>query len=68
MRDRSANLSTCYLPGQEYEGHLYPELTPVNLFRIIFDTYLDTGYGKLDDVTFLSPRNSQELVRITEVY
>ncbi len=68
VRDRSANLSACYLPGQRYEGLLYPELTPVNLFRIIFDTYLETNYGRLEDVTFLSPRDSQELVRVTEVY
>jgi len=68
VRDRSANLSTCYLPGQRYEGLFYPELTPVNLFRIIFDTYLETGYGKLEDATYLSPQNSDEIVRITEVF
>lgn len=68
VRDRSANLSTCYLPGKGYEGLLYPELTPVNLFRIIFDTYLGTDFGKLEDVTYLSPRDSHELVRVTEIY
>ena len=68
VRDRSANLSTCYLPGRSYDGLLYPELTPVNLFRIIFDTYLETDYGTLEDATFLAPQNSHELVRVTEVY
>jgi hypothetical protein len=68
VRDRSANLSACHLPGKGHEGLLYPELTPVNLFRIIFDTYLETNYGKLEDVTYLSPQNSDEIVRITEVY
>lgn len=68
VRDRSANLSACYLPGKTYEGNLYSELTPVNLFRIIFDAYLETDFGRLEDATFLAPQNSDEIVRITEVY
>ena len=68
VQSRSANLSTVYLPGKNDEGLLYPELTPVNLFRIIFDTYLETEYGRLEDATYLSPPNSHELIRVTEVY
>lgn len=68
VRARSANLSACYLPRKNGEGLFYPELTPVNLFRIIFDTYLNTSYGRLEGVTWLTPENSRELVRITEIH
>jgi hypothetical protein len=68
VRDRSANLLTVYVPGKSPQELFYPELTPVNLFRIIFDTYLQADYGKLEDVTWITPQNSRELVRVTEVF
>ncbi len=68
VRSRSANLSTCYLPGKSYEGLLYPELTPVNLFRILFDTYLETNYGTLEDVTWITPQQGGALMKVTEVH
>lgn len=68
VRDRSANLMSVYLPDKKGEELFYPELTPVNLFRIIFDTYLKSGYGKLEDVTWITPQQSRELVRVAEIY
>ena len=68
VRSRSANLSTCYLPGKSYEGLFYPELTSVNLFRILFDTYLDTSYGKLEDATWITPQQGGALMKVTEVH
>ena len=68
VRDRSANLSTYYFPDRQYEGLLYPEITPVNTFRIIFNKYLGTAFPLLEDVTYLTPQNSGELVRVEEVY
>lgn len=68
IRDRSANLSTFYFPDRNYAGLLYPEITPVNTFRIIFNKYFGADYKMLEDVTYLSPQNSTEIRRITEVH
>jgi hypothetical protein len=43
-------------------------MTPVNLFRILFDSYLQTDFGKLEDVTWITPQNSRELLQVTEVF
>ena len=66
--DRCANLSTCYFPDRQYEGLLYPEITPVNTFRVIFNKYFGANYELLEDVTYLSPQGSSEIRRITEVH
>ena len=68
VRDRSANLLSVYVPGEKPEELFYAEMTPVNLFRILFDNYLQTDYGKLEDVTWITPQKSRELVRVTEVF
>ena len=68
VRNRSANLNACYYPDRLYEGLLYPEITSINTFRVLFNKYLKTEFEMLEDVTYLSPRNSTELVRITEVH
>jgi hypothetical protein len=68
IRDRSANLSTYYFPDRNYEGLLYPEITPVNSFRVIFNKYLGGDYTMLEDVTYLSPQKSTEIIRVEEVY
>ncbi len=41
-------LNAYYLPGTGTE-QLYPTITPVNSFRIIFDTYFGTDYGLVKD-------------------
>lgn len=68
IRDRSANLSTYYFPDRNYDGLLYPEITPVNTFRVIFNKYLGGDYNILEDVTYLSPQKSAEIVRVDKVY
>jgi hypothetical protein len=68
VRDRSANLSAFYFPDRQYEGLLYPEITPVNTFRVIFNKYFGADYEMLEDVTYLSPQRSSEIRRITEVH
>lgn len=68
VRDRSANLLSIYVPGKKANELFYPEMTPVNLFRILFDSYLRTDYGTLEDVTWITPQKSRELVRVMEVF
>jgi len=41
------------LPNQDTE--LYPQLSPVNSFRIIFNDYFAGNYDMLPDVTYYSP-------------
>jgi hypothetical protein len=44
-------LNTYYLPG-EGARQLYADITPVNSFRLIFDTYFGTQYGLLPDNSY----------------
>lgn len=67
VRDRSANLNACRAPGLP-EGRLYPEMTSVNLFRVLFDHYLKTDYGRLEDVSWFTRPDERELVKIDTVY
>ena len=41
-------LNAYYLPGDGYD-FLYPTISPVNTFRLIFDTYFGTSLGLLPD-------------------
>lgn len=52
-RERLSIFSAYYLPGEGEEA-LYPSITPVNTFRVIFDTYLGTELGLLEDHSYLS--------------
>lgn len=45
------NLNTYYLP-KDGEQNLYPTITPVNSFRVIFDTYFGTHYGLIEDISY----------------
>lgn len=47
-RERMPNLNAYYLPGGG-EQYLYPDITPVNTFRLILDLYFKTQFGLLDD-------------------
>jgi hypothetical protein len=42
-----------YLPGHEDE--LYPTISPVNTFRLIFNAYFGGDYEMLEDVSYFSP-------------
>ena len=45
---------------------LYPSVSPVNSFRIIFDTYFGASYELLPDVTFLEDELQQPVEEISE--
>ena len=49
--NRTQNLSTYYLPGTGNTG-LYPNITPVNSFRIIFNDYFGANYQLLPDEAY----------------
>ena len=46
-------LNAYYLPGHETE--LYPTISPVNSFRLIFNDYFGGKYDMLTDKTYYSP-------------
>lgn len=46
-------LNAYYLPGEGSEG-LYPEISPVNTFRLIFDTYFSGSFGLLENASYSS--------------
>jgi hypothetical protein len=48
---RQFNLNAYYLPD-DGEKNLYPSITPVNTFRIIFNTYFGTHYNLLPDDSY----------------
>ncbi|HTX92045.1 MAG TPA: hypothetical protein VMC09_12600 [Anaerolineales bacterium] len=51
--DQFKILNAYYLPG--HNDLLYPTISPVNTFRLIFDTYLGAHYQLLDDTSYASP-------------
>lgn len=44
-------LNAYYLPS-EGSSNLYPTISPVNSFRVIFDTYFGTNYGLTSDTSY----------------
>lgn len=50
--ERSRNLYAIYLPGHGADKTLYPSISPVNTFRIIFNTYFGTDLPLLEDRTY----------------
>ncbi|MDQ2693420.1 MAG: hypothetical protein M3Y68_15390, partial [Chloroflexota bacterium] len=46
-------LATIYLPG--HEDKLYPTISPVNIFRLVFNSYFGGKYDMLEDVSYFSP-------------
>ena len=51
-RSRMSNLNAYLLPGKEMS--IYPTITPVNTFRIIFNEYFGQDLELLDDVSLYS--------------
>jgi hypothetical protein len=51
-RSRMSNLNAYLLPGKEMS--VYPTITPVNTFRLIFNEYFGQNLELLDDVSLYS--------------
>lgn len=46
-------LNAYYLPG--HNNKLYPSISPVNTFRVVFNSYFGGRYDMLADVSYFSP-------------
>ncbi|MBG0787845.1 MAG: hypothetical protein H0S79_22380 [Anaerolineaceae bacterium] len=55
---RNLNLNAYYLPDG-VESELYPTITPVNTFRLIFSEYFGMDYPLLPDIVYGSPEGSR---------
>jgi len=56
-------LNAIYFPG--HEDKLYPTISPVNTFRLVFNNYFSGKYDILDDISYFSP--VPNLYRFSEV-
>lgn len=46
-------LTAIYFP--EHQDVLYPTISPVNIFRLVFNSYFGGKYDILDDISYFSP-------------
>jgi hypothetical protein len=53
VRERMGNLNVYYFPDRNYKN-LYPTITPVNSFRLIFSQYFGLNYPLLPDRSYFS--------------
>lgn len=66
VQDRFSNLIAIYMPGMNSKM-LYPDISSVNTFRVIFDNYFGTNYKLLDDRSYYSTLDHPyKLVDITD--
>ena len=52
-QNRMAIFSSYYVPD-DMRSQLYPAISPVNTFRLLFDSLFGTAYGLLPDVSYYS--------------
>ena len=54
MQEQHAILNAYYFPNQKYDL-LYPSVSPVNSFRIVFNTFFDGDFELLPDENYFIP-------------
>lgn len=67
LREKFFVFNSYYLPGTKNEG-LYPEITPVNSFRFIFNKYFGTNFPILPDRSYILPdlKHLYDFVDVTD--
>ena len=51
--ERTGNLYAILLPEHQKDGTVYDSITPVNTFRILFNTYFATDLPLLEDLSYM---------------
>lgn len=65
VKERVSILNAYYLPNQV---NLYPDITPVNSFRLILDAYFNTSLGRLPDEVYYSTwSNPYQFIDVTDL-
>lgn len=54
LRERMSILNAYFFPDKKAYKYLYPDITPVNTFRLIFNIYFGTDYKLLEDKNYFS--------------
>jgi hypothetical protein len=66
LEERFGILNAYYLPG-DYSCETYSDLTPVNTFRMVFNSYFNGDFALLDDKHyFSSTRNPWNFIDVTD--
>jgi len=53
LKEKFSIFNAYYFPQDAIEN-LYPSITPVNTFRVLFDTVFGTDFGRLPDINYFS--------------
>ena len=61
--ERTSNLYALLLPGHQHDGTVYETITPVNTFRVIFNTYFGTELPLLEDRTYLASSAYRDTIK-----
>jgi len=61
--ERTSNLYALLLPGHQQDGTVYETITPVNTFRVIFNTYFGTELPLLEDRTYLASAAYRDTIK-----
>ena len=61
--ERTSNLYALLLPGHQDDGTVYETITPVNTFRVIFNTYFGTELPLLEDRTYLASSAYRDTIK-----
>ncbi|MFA9491114.1 MAG: hypothetical protein ACERK1_07780 [Anaerolineales bacterium] len=66
IAERVSILNAYYVPEYDQTA-FYPSITPVNSFRLLFNTYFGTGYPILEDKIYFSPwSRPYDFVEVTD--
>ncbi len=52
--DNRLQIFNAYYLSEQGQAKLYPSISPVNSFRVVFDTYFGANYGFLPDESYLT--------------
>jgi hypothetical protein len=58
LKEAISNLNALYIPDYD-RGKLYPQLSPVNNFRVVLNEYFGVNYPLLEDRSFFSYKDSR---------
>jgi hypothetical protein len=54
-QNRLANFMAYYFPAKDASHLAYSSITPVNSFRLVFNTYFGGNYPLVEDISYFSP-------------
>lgn len=68
LRLKTGILNAYFFPDNNYSA-LYPEITPVNSFRILFNKYFGTDFSQLPDRVYALPNSDTiyEFIDVTDI-